>query len=103
MESGITIFCDGTVKFWKRAPNSIRISEDSLKLSDEQIKKINDLLKDPVLFSYSSTFSGNYNTHLVITKDIQFNQITFNASDPPIEMPSSVLDLIAVIKTIYKK
>ena len=103
IESGLTIFSSGTVKFWKRNPNSERRITDSLKLSEIQLKEIDNLITNPELFTYTFKFSGHYTTHLVLSKDIQLNQISFNSSDLPEEMPVSVKNLISEIKTIFNK
>jgi hypothetical protein len=103
IESGLTILSSGTVKFWKRNPNSERRITDSLQLTEIQLKRLDDLIINPELFTYTYKFSGNYTTHLVLSKDIQSNQISFNSSDLPEEMPGSVKDLISEIKTIFNK
>lgn len=103
MESGLTIFSDGTVAFWNKKLNSEREITDSLKLTREQIEKFNELTASPELVSYSHNYHGNYTTHLIITKDIQLNDISVNGSDLPQDMPASVSNLISEIKVIFKK
>ncbi len=102
VESGITISCEGWAKFWKRNLNSLRQTTDSVTISSDKLKKISELMKNPELFLYNNKFAGNYTTHLVLMKDIQFNQITFNESDLPANMPDVIKDLINEIKGINK-
>jgi hypothetical protein len=103
IQSGLTIFSDGTVKLWKQNLQSSRQITDSLKLSDEQFLELNETIIDSEFFSYHYKFSGNYATYLTVTKGIQSNQISFNGSDLPPDMPASIKDLISEIKTIYTK
>ncbi len=100
VESGITISCEGWAKFWKRKPNSIRETTDSLSVSKDSMKKISELMTNPELFTYSNKYSGNYTTHLVVMKDIQINSISFNQSDTSANLPESVKNLISEIKNI---
>ena len=102
-ENGITVYSNGVLKFWESKSNSIRIEKDSLQLSNVQIKILSDMIKNPELFSYSPKYSGNYTTYLVLMSGIQFNKISFNASDLPKDMPSSVKNIIAEIQKIYNK
>ena len=103
IQSGLTIFSDGTVKLWRKILKSSRQITDSLKLSDEQFLQLNETINDSEFFSYHNKFSGNYTTYLTVTKGIQVNQISFNGSDLPADMPASIKDLISEIKTIYTK
>lgn len=102
IESGVTINSDGIVKFWDRKPNSIPIIKDSLKLDDEQIKVFDQIMKNPKLFSYKNNYIGNYTTHLILTVKKNSNDVSFNPSDPPTNMPTIFSDLIAAIKKIKK-
>ncbi len=102
MESGVTISCEGWVKFWKQSLNSIRQTTDSVSLSSEQQKRFNQLMNNPELFSYQNKFAGNYTTYLVLMKDVQFNRMSFNEADPPENLPAAIKDLILEIKNINK-
>jgi len=102
MESGITIFSDGNVKFWKKKLNSERQITDSLKLSEEHVTKLNEISRNTELFTYNNKYTGNYTTYLVLTKGIQLNNISFNGSELPAEMPACLKDLISEIKIILK-
>jgi hypothetical protein len=102
MESGVTIFSDGNVKFWKKRLNSERQITDSLKLSEEQITKLNEISKNPELFTFSNKYTGNYTTYLLLTKGIQLNHISFNGAELPAEMPDCLKNLISEIKIILK-
>ena len=102
MQQGVTVSCEGWAKFWKKMPASERVTTDSVELSSDQIKNFERLLGSPEIFSYSNKFTGNYTSHLVIMKDIQSNDISFNSSDPPSNMPEAVKNLISEIKTITK-
>ncbi len=100
MESGITISCEGWAKFWKRKPNSIKETTDSVSVSNDSMKKISELMKNPELFTYNNKYTGNYTIHLVLMKDIQINSISFNQSEPPENFPESMKELISEIKNI---
>ncbi len=102
VESGITISSQGWAKFWKKNLNSLRQTTDSVAIPSNMMKKITDLMKNPELFSYNNKFAGNYTTYLVLVQDIQFNQISFNDSEPPSNMPDVIKDLITEIKKIKK-
>ncbi len=102
MQQGVTISCEGWAKFWKKMPTSDREITDSVSLSSDQMKGFVDMINNPELFSYSNKFTGNYTTHLVIMKDIQLNDISFNDSDPPKNFPQAVTNLISEIKNIKK-
>ncbi len=103
MQQGVTISCEGWAKYWEGMPASRRVATDSVKLSSDQLKKFERLIDNPAIFSYSNKYSGNYTTHLVIMKDIQTNNISFNESNPPSNFPQAVTDLITEIKSINKK
>jgi hypothetical protein len=102
IESGLTIFNGGQVIFWDKLLNKSRHTTDSLMLSDEQIVKIDSIIKSPELFTYSHKYTGNYTAHLVIIKDIQLNQISYNGAEIPAEMPDSIKDLISEIQSLFK-
>jgi len=103
MQQGVTVACEGWAKFWKKMPASKRVTTDSVKLSSNQLKRFESLLDTPAIFSYKNEYSGNYTTHLVIMKDIQTNNISFNSSNQPSNFPSVVADLISELKSINKK
>ena len=103
IQQGVTVSCEGWAKFWKKMPSSERVITDSVALSSDQLKKLDSLMSSPDIFSYSNKVSGNYTTYLVLMKDIQFNNISFNNSDPPADMPPSIIELITEIKNINKK
>ncbi len=102
MESGVTIYSNGTAKFWERRPNSTSTVKDSLKLEDEKIKVFDQIMKNPKIFIYKNTYIGNYTTHLILTSNENSNDISFNASDLPENMPKIFSDLITSIKKIRK-
>ncbi len=100
--SGKTIHCNGHVIFWDKYPNSQVVITDSLELSNDQIKRFNDLVKEPAVINYQSEFSGNYVTYLVITLNGNLNSLSFNYSDLPKDMPGSIRNLLDTISTIHK-
>ena len=102
VESGITISSQGWAKFWKKNLNSLRQTTDSVAIPSDQMARITNLMKNPKIFSYDNKYAGNYTTYLVLAQDIQFNQISFNDSEPPSNMPDVIKDLISEIKTIKK-
>jgi len=101
-ETGLTLFSNGKVYFWKKLINAARVANDSLQLTNDQIIKLNNLIRDPGVFSYTHKYSGNYTTHLAIIRDIQLNQISFNVSDLPGDMPDPIKNLISEIQNIFK-
>ncbi|MHB8580305.1 MAG: hypothetical protein ACYDA4_10675 [Ignavibacteriaceae bacterium] len=102
VESGITISSQGWAKYWKKNLNSLRQTTDSVAIPSDKMVRITNLMTNPKIFSYDNNYSGNYTTYLVLTQDIQFNQISFNESELPSNMPDVIKDLISEIKTINK-
>ena len=102
VENGITISSEGWAKYWKSNLNSLRQMTDSISIPSGNMKEIIKLMKKPEIFSYQNRYSGNYTTYLVLLHDIQFNQISFNGSDLPSNMPNAIKDLIAKINSIRK-
>ena len=102
VESGITISSQGWAKFWKKNLNSLRQTTDSVAIPINKMVKITNLMTNPKIFSYDNKYAGNYTTYLVLARDIQFNQISFNDSEPPSNMPDVIKDLITEIKKIKK-
>jgi hypothetical protein len=102
VENGITISSEGWAKYWKRSLNSLRQMTDSIAIPRSNMEEIIRLIKKPEIFSYQNKFTGNYTTYLVLLNDIQFNQISFNSSDLPSNMPIAIKDLIAKINSIKK-
>ena len=54
IESGVTINCNGEVRFWERKPNTNSTTIDSLRLNDKQIIEFNKMLENPELFVYKN-------------------------------------------------
>ena len=102
LQTGVSIKCDGTVLFWNKMPNSGRNVTDSLTLSDSQVGMFDTLMKNPELFSYTKSYTGNYTANLVLIKDDNFNKISFNSSEIPAEFPDAVKDLIREVQNIKK-
>ncbi len=102
IESGVTINCNGEVRFWERKPNTNSTTIDSLRLNDKQIIEFNKMLENPELFVYKNIFRGNYTTHLILMSDEKSNNVSFNISDPTTNMPKAFSDLITAIKQIKK-
>lgn len=102
-ETGITISSEGWAKYWKSNLNSLRQMTDSVAIPKANMEEIIRLMKKPEIFSYQNKFSGNYTTYLVLLHDIQVNQISYNGSDLPINMPKAIKDLIAIINSINKQ
>jgi hypothetical protein len=99
---GITVTCDGSVKFWSRYPTSDKRLIDSLHLSSSQLDKISMLMAQPELFSYRHKFVGNYTFHLDVRMDTRSNDISFDAGELPLDMPVPVKDLISELRAIHK-
>jgi hypothetical protein len=102
IENGITINCNGRVLFWERRANSPSIVKDSLILQPEQLKRLDELMQNPDLLTYSHTFNGNYTSTLTITKENISNTISYNPSEEPSDFPSVIRDIILEIKNIKK-
>ena len=104
METGVTINCNGWIKYWERKLNSLRITNDSLKLTTDQLKTIDEKMKNPELFTYSNKYVGNYTTYLTLFHNDKINTISYDAADVPLSMPSSIKRLLAeIIKIINKR
>jgi hypothetical protein len=102
-QSGLTIFSDGTVKFWKQNLSTNRQITDSLRLSGELLRKFNQSINNPEFFTYHNKLAGNYTTYITLARGIQLNRISFNGFDFPADMPASIKELISEIKIIYNK
>lgn len=103
IETGMTINCDGWIRYWERKLNSLRITTDSLKLTTDQLRTLDEKMEDPELFTYSNTYVGNYTTYLTLFKDDKINNISFDASGMPLNIPSSIKNLITEINKIINK
>ena len=103
MASGTSITCEGWARFWRKTLNSDEQVTDSLRLEANQMREFGDLVNDPALFSYRSKFRGNYVTFLIIEKGRQFNELSFDESKPPDDMPPAMKRLISEIKTVRKQ
>lgn len=98
--SGITIDSLGNATFWKQIPGSKREISKVVKIEDEQIEKICNTLNDSTIFAYQKDFTGNYTTYLNINLNDKENNISFNKSDLPEDMPQAYRLLIKELNNI---
>jgi hypothetical protein len=100
IESGITITCNRSVKYWKRTPGSTPIVTDSLELTSAKLKVFNNLLEQKELFTYTNDYHGNYTARLTVVNSESTNSFSFNPSELPKDMPEAIKNIIAEIKNI---
>ncbi len=101
-ETGITVVCGGLATFWEQLPSSARRTTDSLKLGEQQLAKIRDLMTKQEVFSYNHTFTGNFVAHLDVQNETLSNEISYDPSALPSNMPLPVKDLISELRSIHK-
>jgi hypothetical protein len=100
IESGMTIRCDGSVKFLEQRLNSSRTITDSTMLNATQLKTFNKLMKSKGIFDYKNEYKGNYTAHMTFSQDTLTNHFSFNPSNIPKDMPVVINNFIAEIKNI---
>jgi len=100
IESGITIDCNRSVKYWKRTPGSTPIVTDSLELTSAQLKVFNSLMEKKELFTYQNDYHGNYVARLTFAKNETINTFSYNPSELPMDMPDAIKNIITEIKNI---
>ncbi len=100
--SGMTIACTGTATFWKQFPSSDRRVTDSVKLAESDFREITDLMVGEELLTYRHTYTGNFVAYLAIQIGTQGNAISYDPFALPMDMPSSVRNLIAELQSIHK-
>ena len=103
VSSGVTIKCNGFLQHWKQMQNSPRVVVDSLALNDKQRIIFDSLITHPELFNYNHEYKGNSVTHLVITGGDKSNNISFDQSNIPQDMPKVMQQLINEIQIINRK
>ncbi len=97
---GLTIDSLGNATFWKQIPGSKRETSKVVKVEDEQLEKICNTLNDSTIFGYQKDFTGNYTTYLNINLNDKENNISFNKSDLPEDMPPAYRILIKELNNI---
>ena len=98
--AGLTIDSTGTANLWEKNLNGNRKNTKVIKIDDEKLDRICNLLKDPAVFSYENNFKGNYTTHLIIRLNNKETNISFNKSDLPEDMPKAIKDLLSELNNI---
>jgi hypothetical protein len=98
--AGVTIDSSGTANFWEKNLNSQRKNIKVVKIEDEKLDRICNLLKDSAVFSYKNNFKGNYTTYLIIRLNGQDASISFNKSELPEDMPKAIKELLSELNNI---
>lgn len=103
LTNGITINSNGEVKFWQRIAAGSLKQKDSLRLNDNQLRTFNKSLQDSSIFTYKFNNTGNITTTLAIKSDELTNKISFKGTEPPVNMPENLIELINKIKKLYSR
>lgn len=100
---GLTVTSEGELKFWNGITITNRIVTDSLKLNNNDIVKLSDLIADSTIYSFKYHKPGNLTTVLKVTSDIGSNTISFPGTITGGSFPHKIKELIIELNELKNK
>lgn len=103
MEKGVTIDCNGWVKWWERKLNSPKEVIDSLQADPSVMIKFDKIMSDGKLFDFTMDHIGNHTATLVLSKQNRIHAISYNSSENTSHFPESIQTILSEIEKINKQ
>ena len=103
MEKGVTIDCNGWVKWWERKLNSPKEVIDSLQADPSVMTKFDKIMMDENLFDFTMNLVGNHTATLVLSKQNGIHAISYNSSESTSRFPESIQGILSEIDKINKQ
>lgn len=100
---GLTINSEGQLKFWNGITITNRTITDSLKIDNEDMAKLSNLLADSTIYSFNHHEPGNLTTVLKVTSDFGSNTISFPGTITGGSFPHKIKELIVELNELKKK
>ncbi len=102
IEKGVQVLGEGKAFLWERLPNSEKRNLDSLKIRSSVLDEIQELVAQPDVLNYKCSSAENYFARLNVVTGASTNNISFDPTKLPPDMPKAVRDLISVLQAIQK-
>ena len=94
LSEGLTVTSDGWAKFWSGATAFSAVVKDSIKIVDEKLKVISEIINSEELFNYQHSSKGNISTVLTLHRGRTSHTIMFGGVQPPESAPVEFKKLI---------
>ena len=91
VEKGLTIDCNGWVKWRERKLNSPKKVIDSLQADASVMIKFDKIMMDENLFDFTMNHDGNHTATLVLSKQNRIHAISYNSSENISRFPGSAV------------
>ncbi len=100
--NGITVDSSGTANIWQKNGTQEKVIKKTFKLDDKKIDNMVKALSDSTIYNFHVNQTANMTTHLLIRFNGLSNEISYDSSNPPGDMPSAISKIIQEIKDILK-